>query len=395
MDKLNAKQLAMENASTDSSGVTNARLDKEKSSKVTEPSDTKFALGVFSSIAILSGVSGLIDGTLFVDRLLGITRIVFGVLILPGTTAWLRGDDCRAYRVPYHTFMCFFLIVAFGIGSLSAEERQRLEMEAAESAAHESFVRNRESIVAEVDAAVESQNYTEAIRTASKYVNYHDDELNSLLEVAKTKQSELERKKNAELILSEKARVEALLNEREYKKAWDIASFYARQDPGMAKLSSIAKTKYGSELYAAAKRIPASDVRANVKAYEELSRMFPENKVYRRKYDDYLQKSRKSRFVSSSGKISNGVVLGRWKYDYLNDYRLISLVRKGGKTYRVEQFDDGSELVSEVSVRPVNGKTRYRKLINHNGDYVIIKPNGDLGHYIDGEGWWYDSLRVE
>jgi hypothetical protein len=72
---------------------------------------------------------------------------------------------------------------------------------------------------------------------------------------------------------------------------------------------------------------------------------------------------------------------------------IITITKDNDAFYKIYKFKDGSEGRYEVIVQNVNGQVRYREKQSKTSDYLLILPNGDLGH-CDEEGTWATSKKT-
>lgn len=85
--------------------------------------------------------------------------------------------------------------------------------------------------------------------------------------------------------------------------------------------------------------------------------------------------------------------IGRWM-DKTAFEGVLTLYRKNGKVFKTKVFADGSKGEYEMVVRKVNGQFRYSEKDDKLGDYLVILPDGNLGHGDKEVGIWETSPKV-
>ena len=101
------------------------------------------------------------------------------------------------------------------------------------------------------------------------------------------------------------------------------------------------------------------------------------------------------RLLKEAASSPPSATIGRWMASERTGFPgVITIFKEGDTLYQTQKFQDGTEGRYELVTQNVNGQVRYKIKQVKTSDYVVILPNGDLGH-CDHEEMWATSRKVQ
>lgn len=281
----------------------------------------KLIPGWFFGIIMLLLAIGELENT--GNLLVALPVFLISLILLPPTKSLTKKLLKKDLSFKAKAISIIILFFFYMFTSIQNEDRKQQEQAVKE------FHENKPQIIAEIENKIQLQEYQEAVKLISSYLDLVSDE--ALIE------------------LQEKAKTE----EAAYLKKKEI-----------------------TELLAKVKKVPSSDYRENMQLYKRLSELDPENKTYSVKLESYTDKYNKEqerlrRQAERKKKIEEQ--FSAWDGSHLKLTQYIKDNMNDPKSYehvKTVYWDKGDHLVVRTTFR---GKNAFGGVvINHATAYVTL-----------------------
>jgi hypothetical protein len=268
--------------------------------------------------------------------LAGLSLAVIALLLLPPVRTFTYSKINKELPFKFRAISIFALIIISGVlfGNISDKEAQayaeQKALKQAEKVAQikqenlDYFTANRERIILEAKASLESEDYQLVITENEKYLVSNDSEIENIVSSAQEKLSNIRALAEAEL---EKAK-------------------------------KIEKTE---QLLAQLKKIPASEYEINRDLYQQLVALHPENVSYKNKvtlYSDKLENEIQKRLAAETRIAQIKRQFSGWDGSHSNLERFIISGMNDPDSYEHDKtvyLDEGDHLIVQTSFRGKNG----------------------------------------